>query len=80
MKGLLQVEGGDAVLPIVCMFYGAPSQHFWEDVGGIVVHHIPQGEGGERRRTHATPLRRWAPQGRSCFRSVACGRALLRVP
>ena len=47
MKGLLQVEGGDAVLPFVRMFYGAPSQYLWEDAGGMV-HHIPQGEGDEQ--------------------------------
>ena len=61
MKGLLQVEGGDTVLPFVRMFHGAPSQYLG--------------------RTHATPLRCWAAQGpRSCFRSVVCGRAPLRVP
>ena len=47
MTGLLQVEGGSSALPLVRMFYGAPSEYLWEDSRGTV-HRIPQGEGGEQ--------------------------------
>ena len=46
MNGLLQVDGGNAALPFVRMFYGAPSEYLWEDSSGAT-HRIPQGECGE---------------------------------
>ena len=47
MQGLLDMEGGETVLPFVRQFYGCVSQHLWEDDAGIT-HTILQGEGGEQ--------------------------------
>ena len=48
LAGLAHIEGGREVLPFVKLFYGAPSQYWWEDDEGVV-HEIDQGEGGEQR-------------------------------
>ena len=45
LESLLQMEGGDQILPIVRCFYGSPSTHLWEDDMGT---NIPQGEGGDQ--------------------------------
>ena len=47
MEGLMDIDGGVAVLPFVRQFYGHPSTHLWEDDVGNV-HEIAQGEGGEQ--------------------------------
>ena len=47
LAGLAHIEGGRVVLPFVKLFYGAPSQNWWEDDEGVV-HEIDQGEGGEQ--------------------------------
>ena len=47
LSGLCRVEGGSQVLPFVKLFYGSPSQYWWEDDKGIV-HEVDQGEGGEQ--------------------------------
>ena len=47
LEGLLQMDGGDQIIPFVRMFYGAPSTHLWEDEMGTT-QYIPQGEGGEQ--------------------------------
>ena len=47
MRGLLDVEGGGAALPLIKMFCGSPLEYLWEDDEGTV-HRIPQGEGGEQ--------------------------------
>ena len=47
MRGLRQMEGGDALLPFVNQFYGSPSTYLWEDDEGVV-HEVLQGEGGEQ--------------------------------
>ena len=46
LTGLSRVDGGQAALPFVRLFYGSPSEYLWEDDAGTV-HRIPQGEGGE---------------------------------
>ena len=46
MRGLLDMEGGESVLPFVRQFYGRVSQYLWEDDAGT--HTIFQGEGGEQ--------------------------------
>ena len=48
LSGLAQIEGGREVPPFVKLFYGAPSQYWWEDEAGVVLE-IDQGEGGEQR-------------------------------
>ena len=40
-------EGGEAVLPFVRQFYGAPSMYLWQDDSGVT-HEFHQGEGGEQ--------------------------------
>ena len=47
LRGLRHMEGGEAILPFVLQFYGAPSTYLWEDSDGVV-HEILQGEGGEQ--------------------------------
>ena len=47
LRGLRHMEGGEAVLPFVLRFSGAPSTYLWEDSDGVV-HEISQGEGGEQ--------------------------------
>ena len=47
LRGLLSAEGGEAVLPFVRQFYGAPSMYLWQDDSGVT-HEIHQGEGGEQ--------------------------------
>ena len=47
LRGLRHMEGGEAVLPFVLQFYGAPSTYLWEDSDGVV-HEILHGEGGEQ--------------------------------
>ena len=47
LNGLLHVDGGGAVLPFARLFYGRPSQYFWEDATGTT-HIVRQGEGGEQ--------------------------------
>ena len=47
LAGLLQMEGGDRMLPFVRLFYSDPSVFLWEDDVGAV-HHIVQGDGGEQ--------------------------------
>ena len=49
LQTLSNVEGR-AALPFVNMFYGAPSQYFWED-DSCTVHTIDQGKGGEQGDT-----------------------------
>ena len=46
-EGLLQMDGGDQIIPFVRMFYGGPSTYLWEDEMGTT-QYIPQGEGGEQ--------------------------------
>ena len=47
LQGLMGMDGGDRILPFVRMFYGEPSTFLWEDdLGGV--HHILQGEGGNK--------------------------------
>ena len=45
LDGLLQMDGGDQIIPFVRMFYGGPSTYLWEDEMGTT-QYIPQGEGG----------------------------------
>ena len=45
LNGLTRVEGVNATVPFVRMFYGEPSQYIWEDDYGAV-HTILQGRGG----------------------------------
>ena len=40
LTGLIRVEGGQAALPFVRLFYGSPSEYLWEDDAGTV-HRIP---------------------------------------
>ena len=47
LRGLRHMEGGEAILPFVLQFYGAPSTYLWEDSDGVV-HGILQVEGGEQ--------------------------------
>ena len=47
LDGLLNVDGGDSVLPFVLQFYSEPSQYLWGDDTGDT-HFIEQGEGGEQ--------------------------------
>ena len=47
LEGLLRMEGGDQILPLVRMFYSNPSTYLWEDELGVT-QHIAQGEGGEQ--------------------------------
>ena len=49
LEGLLQMEGGDQIIPFMRMFYGSPrpSTYSWEDEMGTT-QCIPQGEGGEQ--------------------------------
>ena len=47
LDGLLNVDGGDSVLPFVLQFCSEPSQYLWEDDTGDT-HLIEQGEGGEQ--------------------------------
>ena len=47
LEGLLQMDGGNQIIPFVRMFYGSPSTYFWEDEMGTT-QYIPQGEGGEQ--------------------------------
>ena len=47
LRGLRHMECGEAILPFVLQFYGAPSTYLWEDSDGVV-HEILQGEGGEQ--------------------------------
>ena len=47
LAGLAHIEGGREVLPFLKLFFGAPSQCWWEDDEGVV-HEIDQGEGGEQ--------------------------------
>ena len=42
MQGLLDVEGGETVLPFVRQFHGRVSQYLWEDDAGVT-HTILQG-------------------------------------
>ena len=51
----MNVEGRGKVVPFVRMFYGSPSSFLWEDASGVT-HTIPQGEGGARRFTNASPF------------------------
>ena len=47
LEGLLNMEGGDRLLPFARQFYGSPSMFLWEDELGIV-NHLQQGESGEQ--------------------------------
>ena len=47
LEGLLQMDGGDQIIPFVRMFYGGPSTYIWEDEMGTT-QYIPQGEGKEQ--------------------------------
>ena len=47
LQGLRGVEGGEAALPFVSLFYSSSSTYIWEDDAGIT-HTIVQGEGGEQ--------------------------------
>ena len=48
LDGLLNVNGGDSVLPSVHQFSSEPSQYSWEDdIGDTDL--IEKGEGGEQR-------------------------------
>ena len=51
LRGLRHMEGGEAVLPFVLRFSGAPSTYLWEDRDGVV-HEILQG----REASRETPL------------------------
>ena len=51
----MNVEGRGKVVPFVRIFYGSPSSFLWEDASGVT-HTIPQGEGGARRFTNASPF------------------------
>ena len=46
LQGLLNMEGGDSLLPCARQFYGSPT-FLWEDEMGTV-NHVQQGEGGEQ--------------------------------
>ena len=58
LRGLQQMEGGDALLPFV---HGSPSTYVWETTKGVV-HEITQGEGGEQGRPHASIVFTWTTQ------------------
>ena len=47
LQALLEIDGGDQIMPFVRQLYGRPSTHLSEDEMGEV-HEIAQGEGGER--------------------------------
>ena len=47
LEGLLRMEGGDQILPFVCVFHNNPSTCLWEDELGVT-QHVAQGEGGEQ--------------------------------
>ena len=47
LQGLRGVEGGEAALPFVSLFYSSSSTCIWEDDADIT-HNIVQGEGGEQ--------------------------------
>ena len=47
MQGLLDMEGGETVLPFVRQFCGCVLQHLWEDDAGVT-HTSLQGKGGEQ--------------------------------
>ena len=47
LRALRHMEGGEAVLPFVLRFSGAPSTYLWED-SYSVVHEILQRDGGEQ--------------------------------
>ena len=47
LQALLEIDGGDQIMPFVRQLYGRPSTHLWEDEMGEV-HEIAQGEGGEQ--------------------------------
>ena len=47
LQALLEIDGGDQIMPFVKQLYGRPSTHLWEDEMGEV-HEIAQGEGGEQ--------------------------------
>ena len=53
LRGIQRMEGGDALLPFGRLFYGSLSTY-------LVVHEIPQGEGGWR--SHACVVSSWATQ------------------
>ena len=43
LEGLLQMDGGNQIVPFVRMFYGSPSTYLWEDEMGAT-QYIPQGK------------------------------------
>ena len=47
LAGLVEVAGGEQVLPHVRLFYGSPSEYMWEDEHGTT-QITPQGQGGEQ--------------------------------
>ena len=49
------MEGGEAILPFILQFSGAPSTYLWEDNDGVV-HEILQEEGGEQGDTQEERL------------------------
>ena len=55
LEALLSMPGGWAVLPFVRLFCGQPSWYLWENEDGTI-HHINQGESGEKGPTYALVL------------------------
>ena len=47
LRGLFSVQGGEAILPFVHLFYGVPSTYMWQDNSGDI-HEVYQGQGGEQ--------------------------------
>ena len=45
LQALLEIDGGDQIMPFVRQLFGRPSTDLWEDEMGEV-HEIAQGEGG----------------------------------
>ena len=80
LRGLFSVEGGEAILPFVRQFYGAPSTYLWQD-DSRDIHEIHQGEGRTGRRSNASIVLPWATQ---CVGGCPTGfgreRTVVRVP
>ena len=47
LEGLLRMDKGDQILPLVRRFYGTPSTNLWDDEMGVI-QHIHKREGGEQ--------------------------------
>ena len=48
LEGLLQMDGGNLIIPFVRMFYGSPSTYLWEDEDGHHTVHPTRGRRGAR--------------------------------